>query len=457
MSKTLQALFRYLTRHECLMLRPPLKIFIAHRHKSPAALRIVKAVRALQAQGYRIEPILVADLEHTTNVSRHTLSNMRRADLAIVVYSPDDRLPSVEGKGLPSPAVIFEFGFLTAILEGRGNDPIQVLAQADMILPLYQRELNSVQIPDSHRKCVTWLQKFLNTRHVKASSKPLCDQRYLFALGKGDLGRTAMSEGELLEFFGNEIEDMSSADEKILYVGERIFLEAYLKNPEFWRKQIYEIRRYDLSDFQESIVQCIEIILHYTSGAWRDLDHKLSDFDKRILFNNFNKFSYIVREIEGELNPILLIVFLNYLGLYASRNELSELIGSDGPGIALNYFFRALELIEGRNFSPMKLWEGFISHNISRFPSQDVVGKRFRPSEALVAARDARKTWTNNELDLPYFLREMFQIEYMAALDNLATQIPSPLYQAELRLERERWLQTSQAGRVIWSTKLLKG
>ncbi|PYE30670.1 hypothetical protein C8J37_11645 [Rhizobium sp. PP-WC-1G-195] len=447
------------------MLRPPLRIFLAHRDGSPEFQHAVAAIEHCRKVGFRVEAAFInkASLPFSTSIPVHVYRELDRSQAALVLLSPDKRI-SRFWKKLPALAVVFEWGYLSSVIAGNRLDGIQVLRTRGVQTGKINSEVNTVEMPSDLSEFAGWLEKYLREKHSMVASGNLFGRkRSRLTIASGDLGEPSMSDAELMRFFADEIASISDDGERILYIYERVFFDVYFEDKQFWREQIASLSDTHPSGIYHMLLTALDSILYYTSGPWRDKkDANLTIADRTEIYVKYKKLQQAKAELDlGRIDCIFSIVIHNYLGLFESRAKIGEMLGPARVGNAFTNFMAAAAIARNFESGEVKLWQGFISANIATmlYENPDSIDDhQIELNSALEVAANMRRAWLNPDINLPYFLRDIFRTEYFLSLSKLSKQYDGDGGQFSEVFGEEfgTWEKSAQASRFVRVKKLFE-
>ncbi|TBD04817.1 hypothetical protein ELH21_10665 [Rhizobium leguminosarum] len=440
------------------MLRPPLCVFIAHRTGSPEFMMAEAAVRECKRRGFRVQPIFINNesVPFSTNVSEKVFRELERSKIALVLLSKDKKISGIFS-GVPSLAVVFEWGYLSSVIGEDRHDAIQILKPGRVLRGRNLPEIKTVEMPKDLKTFTEWLESYLrNQRKLKAVGNLFENIRKETFVQAGDIGSVKMTEEDLMIFFRDEMSSMEDVNEIIIYIYERIFFDVYFDDKNFWRNVIRDLLERAADETSKALLMALQLVLQYTSGSWRQKKvENLTKNDKTNLFNSYVELCSLENQIEFKnIDPIFAIVIKNYIGLFLSRPEIADFLGDDRTLAAFEHFREAEEISSVFEVGPIRFWQGFIHANIASLlmsgnNSSEIPEYRSYLNWSLVAARDARRNWLEAEMPMPHFLRDIFQTEYFSALQRLSSIYDGDggIFKQSYDNEFGAWKESSQASR----------
>ena len=402
-------------------------------------------VRVSDEQRYPICSKLIMETILTKELLSDVIALFKESEFCVAFLTADDIVAADNKKFRLRQNVVFELGMALIQL---GRERCILLCDfdyraADFDLPSDMSSLEMLQFaPDDIERVISELIKKILAESknsiisgIKAESTPqykdllkvseyYIDYENLFAGRTSDVKRDGSGYFQaILQEWYEECTSLSHYDERCIYLLERLcFLPIFPRVDEvvdFMERvgksinqyQIWDIKYYKNNNLLNFTRNLVNGVIEYTQIKMNDNEDKNYLFDK--VLNNL-----LSEEVpyEDEVNPLMLLVYYDYLGLaylkLANNDPQSEYLQN-----ALKAFQKSLTLID-RVDASMQVWSGFLYFNLAR--SYEIVGDLKNAEKLYRDAIKIRERWLKitslsvkikNALSSEYFIARIMYLE----------------------------------------------
>ena len=402
-------------------------------------------IRTSDEQRYPICSKLIMETILTKELLSEVIALFKESEFCVAFLTADDIVAADNKKFRLRQNVVFELGMALVQL---GRERCMLLCDfdyraADFDLP---SDMNSLEILQFAPDDIEWVVNELKEKiledskssilsGVKAESIPqysdllkvseyYIDYENLFSGKMSDVKRDGSGYFQtILQEWYEECTSLLHYDERCIYLLERLcflpifpcadevddFMERVGKSINHYQK--WDIKYYNNSNLLNFTRNLVNGVIEYTQIKMNDNEDKNYLFDK--VLNNL-----LSEEVpyEDEVNPLMLLVYYDYLGLaylkLANNDPQSEYLQN-----ALKALQKSFTFID-RVDASMQVWSGFLYFNLAR--SYEIVGDLKNAEKLYRDAIKIRERWLKitslsvkikNALSSEYFIARIMYLE----------------------------------------------
>lgn len=402
-------------------------------------------VRVSDEQRYPICSKLIMETILTKELLSDVIALFKESEFCVAFLTADDIVAADNKKFRLRQNVVFELGMALIQL---GRERCILLCDfdyraADFDLPSDMSSLEMLQFaPDDIERVISELIKKILAESkssiisgIEAESTPqykdllkvpeyYIDYENLFAGRTSDVKRDGSGYFQaILQEWYEECISLSHYDERCIYLLERLcflpifpcvdevvdFMKKVGESINYYQK--WDIKYYKNNNLLNFTRNLVNGVIEYTQIKMNDNEDKSYLFGK--VLNNLlsEKVPY-----EDEVNPLMLLVYYDYLGLaylkLVQNDPQSEYLQN-----ALKTFQKSLTFID-RVDASMQVWSGFLYFNLAR--SYEIVGDLKNAEKLYRDAIKIRERWLKitslsvkikNALSSEYFIARIMYLE----------------------------------------------